>query len=340
MITSGRAGMPPITRSHGVKVLILLGALSVLAEGCADDQKADGDTAIDDDTVGDDDDSSAIPVELIVETDVPYPPPSGGEQEASRMDLYHLPDGEPKRLLVFVHGGSWIGGDKANLESAPSFVPWFIERDFVVAALNFRLANPLGQELEVSYAEQCADIAAALAWLRDHSGEYGVTEPAVVLLGYSSGAHLVALLAADVEYLQAAGLSQTDLAAVISFDVHAYDVPYALELMAGSDVEHNIPLIEHLFGATEPEQRIGSPSTYAPDTALPRSLLVSAEPSQQEGTHGYIASHATGAYADLLQAAGHDATFVHFDDETHATLVMDFGVAGDGPTATVEAFLD
>ncbi len=323
--------MPTRDLRPGTLGLVLHLSLTLALVGCP--------ASDDDDSTGGDDDSSN-PAEMVVAFDVPYIPPVGGDPDASTMDLYYVPDGEARQLLVFVHGGSWVSGDKANLAKAPSFVPWFIERGFVVAALNFRLASALGQDLEVSYAEQCADIAAALAWLRDHGGEYGVTEPGVVLLGYSSGAHLVALLAADPDHLQGAGLSQDHVAAAISFDVHAYDVPYALDLMVGSDVEGNIPLIEHLFGDTEPEQRLGSPSTYAPDTMVPRTLLVSAEPSQQEGSHGYIVSHATGAYADLLETAGHEVTFVHYDDETHSSLVMDFGEPGDGPTAAVEAFLE
>jgi hypothetical protein len=162
----------------------------------------------------------------------------------------------------------------------------------------------------------------------------------MLLMGYSSGAHLVALLAADETYLELAGLSHASLAGAMSFDVHAYDVPYALELMQGSELAANIPLIEHLFGETEEEQRVGSPSTYAPEADVPPSLLVSAEPSAEEGSHGFISSSATRRYGDLLVDSGHDATFVHYDDETHSSLVLDFGTQGDGPTEEVAAFLE
>jgi arylformamidase len=223
--------------------------------------------------------------------DLAYPPPVGGDASMSTLDLYYQPDDTPRRLLVFVHGGSWVGGDKSNLSSAPDLVPWFLERGWVVAAPNFRLASPLGQPPEVSYGEQCSDIAHAIAWLDEHGAAYGVTEPGMTLMGYSSGAHLVALLATDQRYLEGAGLSRADLAAVMSFDVHAYDVPYALELMEGSVVEQNIPLIEHLFGETEDEQRVGSPTSYL-EEAVPPSLVVSAEPAAEQGSHGWITSRA------------------------------------------------
>lgn len=283
---------------------------------------------------------STPPAQPVTEREIAYTVPDGGDASMATLDIHYLPDGQPKRLLVFVHGGSWVGGDKSNLELAGDFVPWFLDRDWVVAAPNFRLASPVGQELELSYAEQVTDIAHALAWLGEHAADYGVTEPGAVLLGYSSGAHLVALLAADQRYLQAVGLDTSALAGLVSFDVHAYDVPYALELMQGSQIEKNIPLIEHLFGSSEEAQRLGSPSSYAAKADMPRSLVVSAGSSKVEGSHGYITSLTGSAYVDLLQTAGHEATWQHFDDESHESLVMDFGADGDEPTALVEAFLE
>jgi arylformamidase len=289
------------------------------------------------DSAGDD---TAPPPAPVTERDLPYTAPADGDPAMSTLDLYYLPDGQPKRLLVFVHGGSWVGGDKGNLDLAEAFVPWFLERGWVVAAPNFRLASPIHQPLEISYQEQCTDLAHALAWLLDNGGEYGVTERGVTLLGYSSGAHLAPLLAADERYLGAVGRQRSELDAVISFDVHAYDVPYALTLMPGSEIEDNIPLIEHLFGASEEQQRIGSPSSYIGQASMPRSLVVSAEPSSVPGSHGAITSATSSRYAALLSDAGHEASWRHFDEENHESLVQDFGADGDAPTAVVEAFLD
>ncbi|MBW1811731.1 MAG: alpha/beta hydrolase [Deltaproteobacteria bacterium] len=289
---------------------------------------------------GDADSGADQPVGIVEEFDVPYTPPADGDQNMAVLDIYYLPDGSAKHLMVFVHGGSWVGGDKSHLQDTVDLVTWFIDRGYTVAVPNFRLASRPPGLRQVTYADQATDLAFALAWLHDNRARYGVTEPGVLLLGFSSGAHLVALLAADEKYLQLAGLSHDHLAAAISFDVHAYDVPYALQLMQGSQLEQNTSLIEFLFGKTEAEQRSASPSTYAGTAAVPPTLLVSAEPSAEEGTHGYIASRATQRYAELLQATGHRATWKHYDAETHSSLVLDFGTAGDEPTQDVGAFLN
>lgn len=110
--------------------------------------------------------------------------------------------------------------------------------------------------------------------------------------------------------------------------------------MQGSQIQNNIPLIEHLFGATEAEQRAGSPTTYAENASVPATLLVSADPSAVPGSKGYIAAQASQNYAQLLTGWGHEATWTHFDNETHASLMSNFGTPGDGPTGVVATFLD
>jgi acetyl esterase/lipase len=243
--------------------------------------------------------------------------------------------------VVLVHGGSWVSGDKANFgDTAPDFLPWWHARGFATAAVNFRLASPLGEPLTVGPMDQAQDLAHALAWLAAEADDLGVDGSAPVLVGYSSGAHLVALLGADSSYLSGAGMPEGAIKATVSLDVHAYDVPFALSLMEGSVVEDNIPQIEHLFGTTENAQLQASPIAYAADDVAP-ALLVSVEPDPAEpGTHGHIVNEAAQRYAAALQASGNVAQTFHDSGESHASLAVGFGASGDRTTETVGAFLD
>jgi arylformamidase len=273
--------------------------------------------------------------------DLAYDPPPGVEGALATLDLVRCRDATPRPLALLVHGGSWVGGDKANFRtSAPDFIPWWLERGYVVAAVNFRLASPVGESLGVGPMDQVRDIAHALAWLDDHADLYGIDPRRTIAVGYSSGAHLVALLGADGRYLSEVGLPEEHVTATVSLDVHAYDVPFALELMVGSVVENNIPLIEHLFGDTLTEQLEASPIAYLEGYVAP-AVLVSAQPSPTEpGTHGYIVSQAAAHYAEALVAAGHTAVTHHDSDESHASLATGFGAIGDGVTEAVGSFLD
>lgn len=280
-------------------------------------------------------------VETVSVIDLPYNAPSDGDPAMSLLDVYHRPDGAPKRLVVLVHGGSWVSGDKSNFDlQSATFVDWWLDRGYVVAAVNFRLATTPVMSPQIGPMDQARDIASALKWLDDNRRGFGVTERGATLVGFSSGAHLVALLGADGRYIESVGLPESHVQATISLDVHAYDVPFALELMRGSVVEDNIRLIRHLFGESQEEQAAASPISYADRDYVAPALLISAEPSPDDaGTHGYIVNTAAQHYLAALQAEGHVARHHHFDDETHSSLAVDFGADGDEPTSAVAAFL-
>ncbi len=273
--------------------------------------------------------------------DLAYDLPPGVDGGSATLDLVRRASVEPQPLVLLVHGGSWVGGDKSNFrEAAPDFIPWWLGRGHVVAALNFRLATPIGAELEVGPKDQTRDIAHALAWLHSNADTYGIDPQRTIAVGYSSGAHLVALLGADGSYLEEAGLPEDRVDATVSLDVHAYDVPFALDLMVDSVVEDNIPLIQHLFGTTETAQLEASPIAHVQGYVAP-ALLVSVEPSPTvRGTHGFIVSEAAARYSAALVQAGHVAETLHDSAETHASLAIGFGADGDRVTEAVGAFLD
>ena len=311
--------------------------LSLLAATGCTPNASSSDLAVPPDPV----DSVRPPDAVQEQLDLAYVPPNGVNDGLATLDLYRVDDDQQRPLVLLVHGGSWVSGDKSNFHAtAPDFIPWWIERGYVVAAVNFRLASPLGQALEVGPRDQARDIAHALAWLNEQGEERGIAPEGTVAVGYSSGAHLVALLGADGSYLEEAGLPETHLAATVSLDVHAYDVPYALDLMVGSQVEQNIPLIEHLFGETTTDQLSASPIQFTQGWVAP-ALFVSVEPSPEEiGTHGFIVNKAAENYAAALQAEGHTVTTLHDSDETHASLATGFGADDDLVTQTVGAFLE
>ena len=264
-----------------------------------------------------------------------------GEDPRQRLDLYRAPSTAPRPLVVLVHGGSWVSGDKKNFRAqAPRFVPWWLERGYVVAAVNVRLATPIGQPRRVGPLDQARDVAAALAWLEARAGELGIADQGAIVVGYSSGAHTVALVGADPRYLEEVALKAGHVRATISLDVHSYDVPFALELMSGSVVQRNTPLIRHLFGSTETAQRAASPAAYL-DTPVAPAMLVSVDRDPgTPGTHGYITSAAARRYAGLLMEHGHRASTLHAVGENHTSLAVGFGEADDEVTAAVAAFLD
>lgn len=98
------------------------------------------------------------------------------------LDLY-IPAGVPgPPLLVWVHGGAWQSGTKAQVPQA------FVDNGFATASLDFRQAT------EARFPAQVHDIKAAIRFLRARSQEYGYRTDRIAIAGSSSGGHLAALV--------------------------------------------------------------------------------------------------------------------------------------------------
>ncbi len=100
------------------------------------------------------------------------------------LDLY-LPEKSqhPLPLIIWIHGGAWSGGDKADCPARR-----MLQRGYAVASINYRLSN------EAIFPAQIEDCKAAVRWLRAHAGQYGLDAEHFGAWGNSAGGHLVALL--------------------------------------------------------------------------------------------------------------------------------------------------
>jgi len=101
-----------------------------------------------------------------------------------KLDLY-LPEKPSGALLVYIHGGGWLEGDKA-----PLFAVGMMNLGYTMASINYRFSS------DAVFPAQIQDCKAALRWLRAHAAEYGYDPKRVAVMGDSAGGHLVTLLAA------------------------------------------------------------------------------------------------------------------------------------------------
>lgn len=109
-----------------------------------------------------------------------------GPHERHRLDLYGSAEGAPKPVLVFVHGGGFLRGDKGGngAETWPNAAVGRMaaQAGLIGAVINYRLAPdhtwPAGSE----------DVLAALDWLVAHAADHGGDPQRIVLVGTSAGA--------------------------------------------------------------------------------------------------------------------------------------------------------
>jgi acetyl esterase/lipase len=132
--------------------------------------------------------ASEVPASVEAVRDITYV--RHGER-ALQLDLY-LPKARAGKALpgiVFVHGGGWRSGVRAN------FAPMAIrmaERGYAAATISYRLSG------EAPYPAAVIDAKAALRWMRANASRYGI-DPARIAIGGGSAGGQIASLAGVTE---------------------------------------------------------------------------------------------------------------------------------------------
>lgn len=122
----------------------------------------------------------SLPRGVRILRDVAYVEHGSPEQT---LDLYLPPSPAVRPLAIWVHGGGWIEGSKAD-----PLVISFVSDGYALASVDYRLAPG------ARYPAQLEDCKAAVRWLRANAFEYGLDERRFAAMGSSAGGHLAALL--------------------------------------------------------------------------------------------------------------------------------------------------
>jgi acetyl esterase/lipase len=144
-----------------------------------------------------------------------------GSQALQNFDVYLPPAPQDAPVIVMVHGGAWMLGDKAARAVVEAKVARWVPRGFVLVSVNYRLVP------KVTPLDQLRDLARALAAVQLRAPEWGGSRQRLVLMGHSAGAHLVALLAATPRLALAEGVAPW--AATVLLDSAALDLVSLME---------------------------------------------------------------------------------------------------------------
>ncbi len=110
------------------------------------------------------------------------------DHERARFDLILPKSSEPMGLLLYIHGGGFINGDKDrvlgdyNLENIRSL----LQKGVAVASINYSLLNTAGEDVGVM---KCLlDAKRALQYIRSQAAVYNIDKNRIVMSGGSAGA--------------------------------------------------------------------------------------------------------------------------------------------------------
>jgi triacylglycerol lipase len=150
-----------------------------------------------------------------VERDIAY-----GQNERNLLDVFRSskPADKPLPVLVFVHGGAFVAGNRRTGPGSPFYdnvMLWAIRNGMVGVNMTYRLAPkdpwPAGPR----------DVGQAIRWVHDNIAQRGGDPTRIFLFGHSAGASHVAAYVAKPEFHQVVG---SGLAGAMLLSGGAYNV--------------------------------------------------------------------------------------------------------------------
>jgi acetyl esterase/lipase len=107
---------------------------------------------------------------------------------AQKVDVYTPKAAAPFPVVVLIHGGGWVQGDKMEYRTSIK-TEALLARGYAVVAVNYRLSGI------AKFPAQIQDVKAAVRWIRANATTYNLNPNKIGAWGTSAGGHLTALLA-------------------------------------------------------------------------------------------------------------------------------------------------
>jgi len=106
-----------------------------------------------------------------------------GEHERNTFDIWMAKSNKPTPLVIYIHGGGFIGGDKSKYYDSEDLVR-FLDAGVSVAVINYRFMNefPFGVLASMKDSKRC------LQYIRYQSERYNIDKNRIACSGGSAGA--------------------------------------------------------------------------------------------------------------------------------------------------------
>ena len=188
------------------------------------------------------------PIPTATHADVKY-----GPHERNVLDFWRGTGEGARPLLVFIHGGGFVAGDKRQI--APDFLKSFLDSGISVASINYRFVGN-----GVTFPAPQQDGARAVQFLRSKAAEWGIDPKRVGAFGGSAGAGISMWIGfhedlADPKSADLVSRQSTRIQVVGSLGGQTtYDPIKIRELIGGRAWEH--PSMFKVYGTSTVEEAL------------------------------------------------------------------------------------
>ncbi len=257
--------------------------------------------------------------------DVPYL--DGSTNPRQMLDLYLPRETTGFPVVVFVHGGYWIAQDKKFFDPIVGLYGnvgrALARRGIGVAVINYRLVP------DVTFADQFADVAHAVAWVHDHIGEHGGDGDRLVLAGHSAGGHMTALAGFDTARFAALGVAPGVVRGFVPLSP-IFDLEHMAANPPPDRPGFNDEVTEPTFGD---DLAANSPRTYFNADGAPMLVLLG------DADEPYLLDQVPAGVAEL-EALGAPVTYGAIAGTSHDDMVLSIDGDDDAITPLIAAFVN
>lgn len=249
---------------------------------------------------------------------------------AQQLDIYLPTTGSgPFPTVIWIHGGAFKFGDKANPQSLNALN----NAGYAVVSVNYRLSG------EAQWPAQLADLKSIVSYLRTHASQYALDANKFAAWGASAGGHLAAMTG-----IALASDSATRVQAVVDwfgpidfYNMDADMIASGVTRCTGANGAADSPE-SALIGATVSENKAkadaASPLTYlsqlSTSTALPPFLIMhglqdcNIAAKQSERLHTAIQAKFGATKSTIMKLAAGTHGGGEFKEAYVETTVIDF----------------
>ena len=177
-----------------------------------------------------------------------------------KLDVY-IPSGEWKNnrpAVLFIHGGGFKGGDKAEYRSA-SVSADLARAGYVAVSCNYVLST---KEKPGAWPQNIADCREAVRWMRKNASDLGIDSQRIAVAGGSAGGYLALMVGLTDEKPELGGNPKATISSKVSAVINMYGVT--------SSGKHGKEMLANLGADAD---KIFSPMTYVTSKSVPVLIL-------------------------------------------------------------------
>jgi acetyl esterase len=241
-----------------------------------------------------------------------------GPDARHRADVFRADGLKNAPVVVFLHGGAYVRGDRdINAEVYGNVPMYFARQGLLGVNATYRLA-PAAQ-----WPAAAQDVASLVGWLKSNAARYGGDPNRIYLVGHSAGATHVAtyLYSKDLQPSQGHGVAGVVLmSGRYHFDPHPSDP--------------NLKNFQAYFGTDRAQYPARSPISHVKGAArLPTFIVVSEYDNPDLDTQGAM------LLAALCERDRACPRFTRMEKHNHLSMVYQFNTADDALGREVMEFI-